>query len=48
MGEGFEFHIPRGYIDFARAFSVAVEMLNLQVRKRAAAPVRLHRQMPDG
>jgi predicted tellurium resistance membrane protein TerC len=48
IGEGFEFHIPRGYIYFAMAFSVAVEMLNLQIRKRAAAPVRLHRQMPDG
>ena len=47
IGEGFEFHIPRGYIYFAMAFSVVVEMLNLQVRKRAAVPVHLHRQLPE-
>jgi len=48
IAEGFEFHIPKGYIYFAMAFSVGVEMLNIQVRKRAAAPVRLRRHMPDG
>jgi len=48
IAEGFEFHIPKGYIYFAMAFSVGVEMLNIQVRKRAAVPVRLHRHMPDG
>jgi predicted tellurium resistance membrane protein TerC len=47
IAEGFEFHIPKGYIYFAMAFSVGVEMLNIQVRKRAAVPVRLHRHMPD-
>lgn len=47
IGEGFEFHIPRGYIYFAMAFSVVVEMLNLQVRKRTAEPVHLHRQLPE-
>lgn len=46
IGEGFEFHIPRGYIYFAMAFSVMVEMLNLQVRKRAAEPAHPHRQLP--
>jgi predicted tellurium resistance membrane protein TerC len=35
IGEGLGFHIPKGYIYFAMAFSVAVEMLNIQVRKRA-------------
>jgi len=34
IGEGLGFHIPKGYIYFAMAFSVAVEMLNIQVRKR--------------
>ena len=34
VGEGFGFHIPKGYIYFAMAFSVAVEMLNIRVRKR--------------
>ncbi|NNE70816.1 MAG: TerC family protein [Rhodothermales bacterium] len=33
IAEGLEFHIPRGYIYFAMAFSVMVEMLNLRLRK---------------
>ena len=37
VGEGLGFHIPKGYIYFAMAFSVAVEMLNIQVRKRQKA-----------
>jgi len=36
IGEGLGFHIPKGYIYFAMAFSVAVEMLNIQVRKKKA------------
>jgi len=32
VGEGFELHIPKGYIYFAMAFAVAVEMLNLRLR----------------
>jgi predicted tellurium resistance membrane protein TerC len=43
IAEGFKFHIPRGYIYFAMAFSVTVEMLNMRVRKRAAHPVKLHK-----
>ena len=39
--EGFDHHIPKGYIYFAMGFSVFVEMINLRVR-RAAAPVQLH------
>jgi len=35
-------HIPKGYIYFAMAFSIAVEMLNLKMRKRAKRPVHLH------
>jgi predicted tellurium resistance membrane protein TerC len=42
VGEGAGFHIPKGYIYFAMAFSVAVEMLNIRMRKRAAKPVHLH------
>ena len=37
VGEGLGFHIPKGYIYFAMAFSVGVEMLNIRVRKRAAS-----------
>jgi len=36
IGEGFDMHIPRGYIYFAMAFSVFVEMLNLKIRSRSA------------
>jgi predicted tellurium resistance membrane protein TerC len=42
IAEGFHHHVPKGYIYFAMAFSVGVEMLNLRMRKRATAPVRLH------
>jgi len=40
IGEGFEMHIPKGYIYFAMAFSVFVEMLNLKMRK-ARDPIHL-------
>jgi predicted tellurium resistance membrane protein TerC len=42
VGEAFEMHIPKGYIYFAMAFSVGVEMLNIRMRKGRAAPVQLH------
>jgi predicted tellurium resistance membrane protein TerC len=35
-------HIPKGYIYFAMAFSVVVEMLNLRLRKKRE-PMRLHK-----
>lgn len=41
VGEGFDFHIPKGYLYFAMAFSCAVEFLNLRVRKQGR-PVELH------
>ena len=44
IAEGLDFHVPRGYIYFAMAFSVAVEMLNLR-RRRRAVPVNLHRSV---
>ena len=37
IGEGFDQHIPKGYVYFAMAFSVAVEMLNLRAKKKRAA-----------
>ncbi|MEW6647751.1 MAG: TerC family protein [Pseudomonadota bacterium] len=42
IGEGLDLHIPKGYIYFAMAFSVVVEMLNIRMRKRAPQPVQLH------
>lgn len=44
IGEGFEMHIPKGYIYFAMAFSVAVEMLNLRLRAKRR-PVKLHKEL---
>jgi predicted tellurium resistance membrane protein TerC len=41
VAEGFDQHIPKGYIYFAMFFSVFVEMINLRVRGRRA-PVHLH------
>jgi len=41
LAEGFEQHIEKGYTYFAMAFAVAVEMLNLKLRKRGE-PVHLH------
>jgi len=41
VGEGFDLHIPKGYIYFAMAFSVFVEVLNMRVRKAKPAPVKL-------
>ena len=48
MAEGLEFHIPRGSIYFAMAFSVCVEMLNIRVHRRAPEPVHLRRNIPGG
>ena len=36
VAEGFEHHIPKGYVYFAMAFSVGVEMLNIRYRKKVA------------
>jgi len=47
MVEGFDVHVPKGYIYFAMAFSVAVEMLNIRMRKIRPEPVKLHKQMRD-
>jgi predicted tellurium resistance membrane protein TerC len=44
IGEGIDLHIPKGYIYFAMAFAVGVEMLNLRIRK-ARRPVRLHKDL---
>lgn len=46
MAEGLGHHIPKGYIYFAMAFSVIVEILNIRFRKRAKQVVQLHQQRP--
>ncbi len=45
IGEGWDMHIPKGYIYFAMAFAVVVEMLNLRMRAKRK-PVELHKQLP--
>jgi predicted tellurium resistance membrane protein TerC len=45
IGEGWDLHIPKGYIYFAMAFSVAVEMLNIRVRARRQQPVHLRKPL---
>lgn len=47
LGEGFKMHIPRGYIYFAMAFSVCVEMLNIRIHRRAPKPVQLRKNIPE-
>jgi predicted tellurium resistance membrane protein TerC len=42
VAESLEFHIPKGYIYFAMAFSLFVEVINIRVRKSRQAPVHLH------
>ena len=42
VADGLRQHIPKGYVYFAMAFSVFVEMLNIRMKKKAAKPVELH------
>jgi predicted tellurium resistance membrane protein TerC len=44
IAEGLGLHVPKGYIYFAMAFSVGVELLNMKVRKKAP-PVKLHKSI---
>ncbi len=44
--EGFHVHVPKGYVYFAIFFSLAVEVLNIKVRKRAK-PVHLKRKIKE-
>lgn len=42
IAEGFDNKIPKGYIYFTMAFSLTVEMLNIRMRRKRQAPVKLH------
>jgi predicted tellurium resistance membrane protein TerC len=48
MVEGFDVHVPKGYIYFSMAFSVTVEMLNIRMRKKRATPLKLHSRYAGG
>ncbi len=45
VADGLSFHIPKGYIYFAMAFSVFVEMINIRVRTKTENPVKLRHQL---
>ncbi|MEM8006707.1 hypothetical protein Q4R45_21340, partial [Morganella morganii subsp. sibonii] len=52
IAEAFEVHVPKGYVYFAMAFSLAVEALNIRLRgalarKRGEEPVKLRKGSPD-
>ncbi len=49
IADGFDHHVPKGYVYFAMAFAVAVEVLNIRMRKRSVKPAELHeRYTRDG
>ena len=48
IAEGFDYHVPKGFVYFAMAFSVIVEMLNIRMRKKSAAPAHLHASYTTG
>ena len=49
VAEGFGHHLPKGYVCFAMAFSLGVEMINITMRKRTASKVALHApKIPGG
>lgn len=45
--EGLDQHVPKGYIYFAMAFSVGVEILNIRMRKKTVKPVKLHERIAE-
>lgn len=47
IAEGFGLHFPKGYIYFAMAFSVSVEMLNMRMRRKAPQPVKLRKPLDE-
>jgi predicted tellurium resistance membrane protein TerC len=48
ISEGFDKSVPKGYIYFAMAFSVLVEMLNLRMRRTTTPePVHLRKRVVD-
>jgi predicted tellurium resistance membrane protein TerC len=48
VADGFGHPVPKGYIYFAMAFSLGVEMINIKMRKNADTKVKLRRDIPGG
>lgn len=47
IAEGFDAHIPKGYIYFAMAFSLGVEFLNITLRKRQSRAIKLQKTLDE-
>jgi len=47
IAEGFDVHVPKGYIYFAMAFSVTVEMINLRLPKKQIEPIQLRKEITE-
>ncbi len=50
VAEAFDVHVPKGYVYFAMAFSLAVEAINIRLRAamgKKSSPVQLHKGSPD-
>jgi predicted tellurium resistance membrane protein TerC len=47
VADGFEHHVPKGYLYSAMGFSVFVESLNLRLGRKAPAPVQLHERIVE-
>lgn len=48
VAEGFDIHVPKGYIYFAMAFSVMVELLNIKAhRRKAVEPIKLKKKLEE-
>ena len=45
VAEGWGFHVPKGYVYFAMAFSIFVETLNMRLRAKRGDPVTLHKTL---
>jgi predicted tellurium resistance membrane protein TerC len=48
IADGFGQHVSKGYIYFAMAFSLFVEILNLRIRRTSEPPVQLHQSYVQG
>jgi predicted tellurium resistance membrane protein TerC len=48
IAQGFDHEVPKGYIYFAMAFSVCVEMLNIRMRRAMGRPVHLRARYGRG
>lgn len=42
IADGFDHHVPKGYVYFSLAFAVSVESLNIRIRKRGGRSVARH------